>query len=65
MEIEADKGVCFFAYNNEQIDYVNLAFLAAKFSKKYLGLPVCLITDEGSYSWLQEKKRSRRSRQHI
>ena len=51
-----EKGVCFFAYNNDQIDYVELALLAAGYVKKYLGLPVCLITDNGSYSWLRESK---------
>ena len=49
-----EKGVCFFAYNNEQIDYINLAVLAAKFAKKHLGLPVCVITDEGTYSWFEQ-----------
>jgi|GEM_PF-1077234 len=54
MNIEAEKGVCLFAYNNEQIDYINLAVLAAKFAKKHLGLPVCVITDEGTYSWFEQ-----------
>ena len=50
------RGVCFFAYNNEQIDYVELATLAALYVKEYLNLPVCLITDEGSDAWLQQSK---------
>ena len=33
------KGVCFFAYNNEQIDYVKIAVLAAKYVKKFLDVP--------------------------
>lgn len=51
-----EKGVCFFAYNNDQLDYVELAVLAASYVKKYLKLPVCLITDEGSEAWLYESK---------
>lgn len=49
-----ERGVCFFAYNNKEIDYVALAVLAAKYVKKHLGLPVCLITDTGSDAWLSQ-----------
>jgi len=52
--IQAPEGVCFFAYNNSQLDYVNMAITSSKFVKKNLQLPVCLITDEGSLSWLEE-----------
>lgn len=55
-KIQEQKGVCFFAYNNDQIDYVELATLAALYVKEYLKLPVCLITDEGSEAWLQQSK---------
>lgn len=55
-EKQAKQGVCFFAYNNEQIDYVELATLAALYVKEHLKLPVCLITDEGSEAWLQQSK---------
>jgi hypothetical protein len=48
------KGVCFFAYNNDQLDYVKMATVAARYVKKNLKLPVCLITDEGSEGWLEE-----------
>lgn len=53
-EVFAPKGVCFFAYNNDQLDYVKMALAAGKYVKKNLKLPVCLITDEGSESWLEE-----------
>jgi len=55
-EILAPKGVCFFAYNNDQLDYVKMALTAGKYAKKNLHLPVCLITDEGSESWLNESQ---------
>ena len=48
------RGVCMFAYNNEQIDYIKLAILAATHVKKHLGLPVCLITDSGTDSWMTQ-----------
>ena len=48
------KGVCFFAYNNDQLDYVSMAITAALYVKKYLKLPVALITDEGTEQWLEQ-----------
>jgi hypothetical protein len=50
------EGICFFAYNNEQIDYVKLATIAASYAKLKLNKPVCLITDAGSYAWLQQSQ---------
>ena len=52
--MKEQKGVCFFAYNNEQLDYVKMAILASKYVKENLKLPVCLITDEGSDNWLSQ-----------
>jgi len=51
-----EKGVCFFAYNNDQLDYVKMATAAARYVKKNLKLPVCLITDEGSEGWLEQSQ---------
>ena len=50
------EGICFFAYNNDQIDYVKLATIAASYAKRQLGKPVCLITDAGSMVWLKESQ---------
>jgi len=48
------RGVAFFAYNTSQIDYVKLAILAARYSKRHMpSLPTCLITDSGSWDWCQ------------
>lgn len=55
-EILAPKGICFFAYNNDQLDYVMMALTAGKYAKKNLQLPICLITDEGSSNWLEESQ---------
>lgn len=51
-----DEGVCFFVYNNEHLDYVDLAMLASKYVKKYLNLPVCIITDAGTYAWMKQSQ---------
>ena len=59
------EGVCFFAYNNEHIDYVKLALFAAKKVKKYLKRPVCLITDQGSWDWLIESHGSNEIKKYI
>ena len=47
------SGVCFFAYNNKDIDYVKLALLAALHVKKFMkNNNTCLITEEGDYQYL-------------
>lgn len=55
-EYKDKQGVCFFVYNNEELDYVDLAMLAARYVKEYLKLPVCIITDEGTHDWLQQSQ---------
>jgi len=44
-----NKGVVLFAFNNDCIDYVKQAVYCAKRVKKYLDLPVQLITDDENY----------------
>ena len=46
--LTSSKGAIFFAYNNEQIDYIKLACLSAASVKKHLNLPCTIITDFGS-----------------
>ena len=48
------NGICMFAYNNEQLDYVKFATLAAKYVKKNMkNNQTCLITNDGSYDWMK------------
>lgn len=47
------KGVLIYALNNEQIDYTELAFYTAKLVKKYLNIPVALVTD--SSDWFKQQ----------
>ena len=44
-----NKGVVLFAFNNGRIDYIKQAIYCAKRVKKYLNLPVQLITDNVDY----------------
>lgn len=40
-----NKGILVFAYNNSEIDYIQQACFLAKSVKKYLNLPLSVITD--------------------
>ena len=42
----SSKGAIFFAYNNEQIDYIKLACLSASSVRTHLNLPCTLVTDK-------------------
>lgn len=45
----SSRGFMMFAYNNEQIDYVQLAMMSAAAIKKYMpDVPVVLVTNQGS-----------------
>jgi hypothetical protein len=49
----SNNGVCFFAYNNSDINYVKLATLSALYVKKFMkNNNTCLITEQGDYSYL-------------
>ena len=43
------KGVVLFAFNNSHVDYIKQAVYCAKRIKKYLNLPVQIITNNNSY----------------
>ena len=51
----AQTGVCFFAYNNDQLDYINFSVLAAEQVKKHFTKHnnTCLITDEAGEGYLR------------
>lgn len=50
-----DNGVLLFAHNNRQIDYGNSAYIAARYAKKNLNVPVSLVTDAITLRWMEEK----------
>ena len=47
------KGLLIYALNNEQVDYTKIALYAAKQAKKYLNIPIALVTD--SFDWLSKQ----------
>lgn len=55
MEKQEESGICFFAYNNSQLDYVQFAHIAAGYVKANMkNNKTCLITDDGTYGWLRD-----------
>lgn len=56
------NGILVFAHNSPFVDYGLLAIISGGLAKKNLGLPVSLVTDTGTLSWLNssgmEKKLS-------
>lgn len=50
-----DSGIIMFAYNNDKVDYIRLAVLAALSVKKYMkNNQVALVTDSGTNTWMNE-----------
>lgn len=47
-ELEKSKGVVLFAFNSEQVNYVEIADRASRLIHHNLKLPITLITDESS-----------------
>jgi len=45
------RGVLMYAHNNSEIDYLKIACANALLVQKNLGVPVALVTDEGTLSW--------------
>ena len=51
------KGICMFAYNNQELDYTRFAAIASKYAKHHMNnIPVALILDDGTERWLQETR---------
>jgi hypothetical protein len=48
------KGIIIFAHNGPEVDYGTMSVIAGGLAKKHLGLPVSLITDKWTISWLKE-----------
>jgi len=49
------SGIALFAYNTEQIDYIRLATIAARYAKRHMpNQSTCLITDSGTWDWFSK-----------
>lgn len=42
------NGALIFAHNSETLDYLKMSLISAKFIKKNLNVPVCIVTDQYS-----------------
>jgi hypothetical protein len=46
-----NNGILIFAHNSREVDYILTAVVAATLAKKYLNVPVSLVTDETTLDW--------------
>jgi hypothetical protein len=51
------KGALIFAHNNRNIDYALIALISGSLAKKNLQVPVSLITDDTTLTWMKESGR--------
>jgi hypothetical protein len=51
-----NKGCLIFAHNSKDLDYILMATIAGGLAKKYLNLPVSLVTDESTLAWAETSK---------
>lgn len=49
-------GAVIFAHNSREIDYAKMAIISGSLAKKYLKIPVSLITDDSTVNWLKESE---------
>lgn len=48
------KGALIFAHNNREIDYALMSIISGGLAKKYLNIPVTLVTDRTTKAWMKE-----------
>ena len=55
MSEKQGNGICMFCYNNQQLDYLKFALLAARYAKRSMdNIDVTLITDDGTVTWMEQ-----------
>lgn len=50
------KGVILIAHNSRKLDYARMAIIAGGLAKKYLKVPVSIISDESTIQWMKDSK---------
>jgi hypothetical protein len=50
------RGILIFAHNSRELDYALLAIVSASLAKKFLKVPVSLITDKSTIKWMESSK---------
>jgi hypothetical protein len=48
------QGILLYAHNNRTVDYALMAVIAGGFAKKNLQVPVSLVTDASTITWMKE-----------
>lgn len=48
-----NRGVLIFAHNNRDVDYALMSIISGSLAKKNLGLPVSLVTDRTTLTWME------------
>ncbi len=46
-------GIIIFAHNSRKVDYSLMSMISGGLAKKYLKIPVSLITDQSTFDWLK------------
>ena len=55
MSEKKGNGICMFCYNNQQLDYLKFALLAASYAKRSMdNIDITLITDDGTVTWMEQ-----------
>lgn len=49
-----NKGIVIIAHNNRHFDYAKMSIISGGLAKKYLKVPVTLITDQSTVDWMKE-----------
>ena len=53
------KGVLIFAHNSREVDYALMATIAGGLAKRFLNIPVTLVSDESTLDWLRQTSYSK------
>ena len=52
---QEQAGICVFAYNNPELDYIKFATIVSQYVKRNMqNNKVCLITDDGTVNWMEQ-----------
>lgn len=48
------RGILIYAHNNRTVDYALLAVISGSLAQHYLQVPVSLVTDQSTQTWMQQ-----------
>lgn len=56
-------GILIYAYNSPKLDYALMSIISAGLAKKYLKVPVTLVTDASTVEWMEQSKIDSKARE--